>query len=147
MQLACCNCATDTPKAWLRLYMVLPAWTVYRIQPGGGPHGTTVCVGTGGTYNKVSGVRSDETRQFAWLRSSGVVLYWSANDASVSNGWTLVATQPEGGGQEEGGGGRVSLGVEDKEAVATTLGNALVAMGEMKIGRWVRVSVGLTAGM
>ncbi len=76
-----------------------------------------------------------------------MVLYWSANDSNVSNGWTLIATQPEGGGQEVGGGGRVSLGVEAKEAVATTLGNALVKTGETKTGTWVRVSVGLAAGM
>lgn len=75
-----------------------------------------------------------------------MVLYWSARDASVSNGWTLIATQPGGGGQEVGGGGRVSVGVAAKDGVAT-LGNILVITDETKTGICVGVSVELATGI
>lgn len=75
-----------------------------------------------------------------------MVLYWSARDSSVSNGCTLIATQPGGGGQEVGGGGRVSVGVAAKDGVAA-LGNILVITGETKTGICVGVSVGLAAGI
>ena len=54
--------------------------------------------------------RSLENRQFATYRFAGVLWWRSANVARSSPGLTVIGIQPDGGGQEVGG-GTVALGV------------------------------------
>lgn len=86
MQLANWIWDTLTPYAWLRLYIVLPACTLYRTQPTGGPQGTAVLVGMDGTYMIEPVGRSLENRQLATNKFSGVLWWCNANVTRFSPG-------------------------------------------------------------
>lgn len=58
----------------------------------------------------------------------------------------MIATQPLGGGQEVGGGGKVSVSVGVSEAVATRRGKVLVGVIKTKTGVEVWVAVRVAAG-
>jgi hypothetical protein len=83
--------------------------------------------GSPGTYRRVPRINSSVTRQFAWINASRVALYNSAIFSSVSPACILIGDHPNGGGQLDGGGGRVAVGmsvgcgVADGVRVAVTL--------------------------
>ena len=85
MQLATCNCGTVVRyKSEIR-YKFSPGWTLFALtQPNGAPHGITVTVGTGGTYNIEPTVGMVLFKQLLALNISAVVLYLSAMVYNVS---------------------------------------------------------------
>lgn len=79
MQLARCSCGYVMPYERAMRNRLSPGWTVCVFtQPAGEPHGMTVTVGTGGTYNNEPVMGMVLFKQLLVFKISAVVLYLSA---------------------------------------------------------------------